>query len=292
MSLRYSYFPGCSAEATGKAYDISARAVCKKLGIDLVEIPDWNCCGATAYFSIRELESFGVSARNLALAQEMGSDDVVATCNACYTILAKTNRYLAEDENLHADINEALNAAGRSYDGSLNVRHLLDVMVNDLGCEAVSEKVTRRLSGLKVAPYYGCQASRPMGTFDDPEFPVTLDHLIEATGAEAVYYPVKTKCCGGMLMMTEEEAALRLNLELMQCARDNGADVIVTMCPLCEMNVEAYQPMVNKRFGTDFKIPVMYFTQLLGVALGISSKGLALDKQIVPVERVLAQVPA
>jgi len=292
MSLKYSYFPGCSAEATGKAYDISARAVCKKLGIDLVEIPDWNCCGATSYISIRELESFGVSARNLAIAQEMGDMDVVATCSACYTILAKTNRYLAEDEVLHDVINEALAAAGRSYDGSLTVRHLLDVIVNDLGCEAVSDKVARRLTKLKVAPYYGCQASRPKGTFDDPEFPVSLDRLLEAMGAEPVYYPVKTKCCGGMLMMTEEEAALRLNLELLQCARDNGADVIVTMCPLCETNVEAYQPMVNKRFGTDFNIPVMYFTQLLGVALGIESKRLALEKQIVPVDRVLAKVPA
>jgi len=292
MSLRYSYFPGCSAEATGKAYDISARVVCKKLGIDLVEIPDWNCCGATSYISIRELESFGVSARNLAIAQEMGDMDVVATCSACYTILAKTNRYLAEDDALHETINEALAAAGRSYDGSLTVRHLLDVIVNDLGCEAVSDKVARRLTKLKVAPYYGCQASRPKGTFDDPEFPVSLDRLLEAMGAEPVYYPVKTKCCGGMLMMTEEEAALRLNLELLQCARDNGADVIVTMCPLCEMNVEAYQSMVNKRFGTDFNIPVMYFTQLLGVALGVESKRLALDKQIVPVDKVLAKVPA
>jgi len=292
MSLRYSYFPGCSAEATGKAYDISARVVCKKLGIDLVEIPDWNCCGATSYISIRELESFGVSARNLAIAQEMGDMDVVATCSACYTILAKTNRYLAEDDALHETINEALAAAGRSYDGSLKVRHLLDVIVNDLGCGAVSDMVTRRLTKLRVAPYYGCQASRPKGTFDDPEFPVSLDRLLEAMGAEPVYYPVKTKCCGGMLMMTEEEAALRLNLELLQCARDNGADVIVTMCPLCEMNVEAYQSMVNKRFGTDFNIPVMYFTQLLGVALGVESKRLALDKQIVPVGRVLAKVPA
>ena len=292
MSLRYSYFPGCSAEATGKAYDISARVVCKKLGIDLVEIPDWNCCGATSYISIRELESFGVSARNLAIAREMGDMDVVATCSACYTVLAKTNRYLAEDDTLRENISEALAAAGRSYDGSLNVRHLLDVIVNDLGCEAVSDKVERRLTKLKVAPYYGCQASRPKGTFDDPEFPVTLDHLLEAIGAEPVYYPVKTKCCGGMLMMTEEEAALRLNLELLQCARDNGADVIVTMCPLCEMNVEAYQTMVNKRFGTDFNIPVMYFTQLLGVALGVESKRLALDKQIVPVDRILAKVPA
>jgi heterodisulfide reductase subunit B2 len=292
MTLTYSYFPGCSAEATGKPYDTSARAVCKKLDIDLVELPDWNCCGATSYFSIRELESFGVSARNLAIAQEQGGHDLVATCSACYEILAKTNRYFADDPKLHDEINEALEAAGRTYDGNIRVRHLLDVIVNDLGLEAVTAKVERRLTGLKVAPYYGCQMTRPMGEFDDPEMPVTLDKLIESIGGEPVYYPVKTKCCGGMLMMTREDAALRLCHELLKCAEHNGADVIITTCPLCEINVEAYQPMVNKAFGTDFHIPVMHFTQLLGVALGIDGRDLDLKKQIVPVDRVLAKIPA
>jgi len=292
MTLTYSYFPGCSSEATGKAYDISTRAVCDKLDIELKELPDWNCCGSTSYFSIRELESFGVSARNLAIAQEVGGMDLVATCSACYTILAKTNRYFAEDPVLHETINEALEAAGRTYDGNVNVRHILDVIVNDLGCETVAEKVTRRMTKLRVAPYYGCQATRPKGTFDDPEFPTSLDHLLEAVGAEPIYYPVKTKCCGGMLMMTQEDAALRLCHELLKCAQDNGADLIVTTCPLCEMNVEAYQKMVNKAYGTSFNIPVMYFTQLLGYALGVDSKALALQMQIVPVENVLAKVPA
>lgn len=290
--MKYSYFPGCSAEATGVAYDKSARAVAEALGIEMVELEDWNCCGSTSYFSIRELESFGVSARNLAIAQDMGGMDIIATCSACYEILAKTNRYLDEDPKLREDINEALAAAGRRYDGNVRVRHLLDVIVNDVGLEAVSAKVKRRLSKLQVACYYGCQLSRPMGLFDDPEFPVTLDHLVEAVGGEPIFYPVKAKCCGGMLIMTKEEAALRLCHELLKCAADNGADVIITTCPLCEMNVEAYQPLVNKAYGTDFHIPVMYFTQLLGVALGIDDKTLMLDKQIVPVEGVLAKVPA
>ncbi len=290
--MKYLYYPGCSAEATGKAYDASARACAAALGIELVDLEDWNCCGSTSYFSIRELESFGVSARNLAIAQEMGGHDLVATCNACYTILAKTNRYFAEDPKLKADIDEALAAAGRRYDGNVNVRHLLDVIVNDVGLDAVSAAVRRRLSKLQVACYYGCQLSRPMGAFDDPEFPVTMDRLVEAVGAEPVDYPVKTKCCGGMLMLTQEDAALKLCHELLQGAAQNDADVIITACPLCEMNVEAYQPMVNRAYGTDFHIPVMYFTQLLGVALGIDRKTLMLDKQIVPVERVLAKVPA
>lgn len=290
--MKYTYFPGCSAEATGKPYDDSARACAAKLGIELVDLEDWNCCGSTSYFSIRELESFGISARNLAIAQEMGSTDLVATCNACYTILAKTNRYIAEDHELHDEINDALAAAGRRYDGDVRVRHLLDVIVNDLGLDEVSAKVERRLTKLKVAPYYGCQLSRPMGAFDDPEFPVTLDRLLEAIGAEPVNYPAKTKCCGGMLMLTQEDAALKLCHELLKAAQDNEADVIITACPLCEMNVEAYQTLVSKAFGTDFNIPVMYFTQLLGVALGIDGPTLALDKQVIPVDGVLAKVPA
>lgn len=290
--MKYSYYPGCSAEATAVGYDVSTRAVCAKLGIELVELPDWNCCGSTSYFSVRELRSFGISARNLAIAQEMGDMDLVTTCNACYTVLAKTNRYMADNAQLRADIVEALHRAGRHYDGNVKVRHLVDVLVNDLGYDAIRERVTKPLTGVRVACYYGCQMTRPMGTFDDPEFPVTLDKLTEVAGATPVDYPCKTKCCGGMLMLTNEQAALRLCFELLKSARDSEADVIIAACPLCEMNVEAYQSRVNKEYGTDFHIPVMYFTQLLGLALGISAKDLALDKQVVPVDSVLAALPA
>jgi heterodisulfide reductase subunit B len=289
---QYLYFPGCCKHATGKPYHESAVAVCAKLGIELTELEDWNCCGSTSYISIRELEAFGVSARNLAIAQRMGGNDVIATCSACYTVLSKTNRYFAEDAELHDTINEALGVAGLKYDGNVRIRHLLDVIVNDVGLEAVSEKVTKRLSKLRVAPYYGCQLTRPYGTFDDPEFPVTMDHLLEAMGADPVYYPVKTKCCSGLFMMYNEAPALRLCYELLKCAVDNGADLIVTACSLCEMNLEAYQHLINKHYGTDFNIPVLYFTQLVGVALGIDPKELALDKQIIPADAVLAAIPA
>jgi heterodisulfide reductase subunit B len=290
--MRYTYYPVCSAEATSKAYDISARAVCKKLDVELVELEDWNCCGSTSYFSVRELESFAISARNLAIAEQMGPDDLVAICSACYTILAKTNSYLANSPKLKAEINEALAQAGRWYNGTVRVRHLVDVLVNDVGYEAISNKVERRLSKLKVAPYYGCQLSRPSGTFDDPEFPVTLDRLMEALGAEPVPFPMKAKCCGGMMMFTKEDAAVNLCYELLRCAVDAEADVIVCACPLCEINLEAYQGKVNAAMGTNFRIPVMHFTQLVGFALGCDPKDLALDKQVIPVDAVLAAVPA
>ena len=291
--MRYLYYPGCSAEATGKAYDISTRAVMEKLGVELVELDDWNCCGATSYFNVRELDSFAIAARNLAIAQQQGDEDLCVICNACYTTLAKTNRYIDESDEIREAVNGALGAVGRSYDGAKPVRHVMDVLINDVGVEAIEEKVTRRLSGLRVAPYYGCQFSRPMGAFDDVEFPTTMDRLFQTCGADVITdFDAKTDCCGGMMMLTKAEGALRLCHELLTCARQGNADVIVAACPLCEINLEAYQPQVNKAFGTDFNIPVMYFTQLAGLALGVPSKQLALDKQIVSCDRLVAAIPA
>ena len=290
--MRYLYYPGCSSEATGKAYDISARALMAKLGVELREIDDWNCCGATSYFSVRELDSFAIAARNLAIAQQQGDEDVVAICNACYTALSKTNRYMNESDEVFKAVNGALGAVGRSYDGTKRVRHVMDVLINDIGLETIADQVSRRLTGIKVAPYYGCQYSRPMGTFDDPEFPTTMDQLFKALGADVVDYPSKVKCCGGMMMMTKEDAALHMCYELLKSAADRGADVIVAACPLCEMNLEAYQPRVNATFGTNFKIPVMYFTQLAGLAFGVEPHKLAIDKQIVLCDNLLAAIPA
>jgi heterodisulfide reductase subunit B2 len=291
--MKYLYYPGCSAEATGKAYDISTRAMMQKLDVELVELDDWNCCGATSYFSVRELDSFAIAARNLAIAQQMGDDELCVICNACYTTLAKTNRYMAEDPHVFGAVQGALGAVGRSYDGKVKVRHVMDILINDVGLPAIAERVTRRLVGLRVAPYYGCQFSRPMGAFDDVQLPTTMDRLFETMGADVITkFDAKTDCCGGMMMLTREDAALRLCYELLTAARQYDADVIVAACPLCEMNLEGYQPRVNKTYGTDFNIPVMYFTQLAGVALGIGSRDLALDKQIVSCEPVLAAIPA
>jgi heterodisulfide reductase subunit B len=197
-----------------------------------------------------------------------------------------------ESDEVFKAVNGALGAVGRSYDGTKRVRHIMDVLVNDVGLETIAGKVTRRLTGIKVAPYYGCQYSRPMGTFDDPEFPTTMDAFFKALGADVVDYPSKVKCCGGMMMMTKEDAALRMCHELLKTAADKGADVMVAACPLCEMNLEAYQPRVNAAFGTHFKIPVMYFTQLAGLAFGVEPKKLAIDLQIVSCDDVLAAIPA
>lgn len=278
----FAYYPGCSLEMTASSYDKSVREVFRVLDIGLHEIEDWNCCGATMYISVKKIVAYAISARNLALAQNMGMD-ICAPCSSCYTILSKTNRHIDWDPKEREKINVALASAGLSYDKTITIRHPLDILVNDVGLEELKSKVTRPLTGLRVAPYYGCQIVRPHGYFDDVDDPVTMDQLISALGATPAYYPCKVRCCGGMLMTTEEDIALKLCMNLLQAAADNNADLIATACPLCELNLEAYQKKINAKYGTNFNIPIVYFTHLVGIALGIPAKKMGLDKMIIPV---------
>ena len=268
--MKYTYYPGCSVLATAKHYQESIDAVAGVLGIELEELDDWNCCGATAYMSVKELMSFAISARNLALAEKFHRD-LVTPCSACFTVLNKTNQYFAEYPDLRKKLGQTLEAAGLSYSGNIRVRHILDIVVNDVGNEKLASLVKRRLEGLKVAPYYGCQIVRPGTDFDDPDDPQCMDRLIEALGATAVEYSMKAKCCGASLMGTQENLALRLCKNLLLEAEKNEAHCVITVCPLCQMNLDVYQRKVNRHFGTKFNIPVLYFTQLIGLALGIPS---------------------
>lgn len=274
--MKYTYYPGCSLHSAHKGYDISCRAVSEKLGCEMIELEDWNCCGATIYMSIKEITSLAIASRNLALAEE-ARHDLVAPCSSCFTVLNKANRYLKNNAELSQKVNSCLAEANLEYHNTVRVRHPLDVLINDLGLEIISEYVEKPLTGLKVANYYGCQIVRPEKGFDDRENPMSMDNLMETIGAENVYFPLKVRCCGGMLMTTYEYVALKLSKEIIECAVENGADCIVTTCPLCQMNLEAYQEKINREFGTDFKIPIFYFTQVLGVALGIGPESLGID---------------
>lgn len=285
----YTYYPGCSLEVNNKGYDVSSRAVAEALDIKLTELEDWNCCGATAYMSVAEKESFALAARNLAIA-EKEKKELVTVCNACYTVLSKTNHYMKDDPKLANDIKEALQAANLSYNNTVKVRHLLDVLVNDIGEKTIKEKVIKPLNGFKVAPYYGCLISRPHGTFDDPEFPVTLDKLLTWVGASPVNFPTKTKCCGGMLMTTSPEVGKKLTKSILESAVTNEADCIATTCPLCHINLEAYQGEINSTFGTNFHVPIVYFTQLVGLALGIDKNKLMIKNNLISSKKLLNSV--
>lgn len=279
--MEYTYYPGCSLEASAKGYDESVRFVFKSLGQELLELEDWNCCGATYYMSTKETISLVISARNLALAEKNGRD-IVAPCSSCYTILYKTNQLLKNNPIMKAKVDQALKKDNLKYDLRVNVRHPLEVLVNDVGIETIASQVRFRLNGLKMAQYYGCQIVRPDRGLDNKEKPQMMDSLFAALGAENIYFPAKVRCCGGMLMTTYSDVALELNKEILECAHENGADLIVTTCPLCQINLEAYQNKIKKKFKIDFHLPILFFTQALGLALGGTSEELGLKRSLIP----------
>jgi heterodisulfide reductase subunit B len=276
----YAYYPGCSLSGLGKPYDESLRAVFGHLGLQLNEIPDWNCCGATSYMSVNENQAVALAARNLAIAEQM-KQEVVAPCSACYLVLSKAQHVMADYPDVARKVQAGLLAAGLEYTGHVAVRHPLDILMNDVGPAAIQARVVTPLTGYKVAPYYGCQMIRPYGAFDDPLRPVLLDRLMTLLGAEPIDYPVKARCCGGSLMGTMEDVGLRLNYLLIKEAVTRGANVMATACPLCQYNLEAYQGRMRKVFNDTCHLSIVYFTQLVGLAFGLQPKALGLQRNFV-----------
>lgn len=279
---QYAYYPGCSLESLAKDYHLSAKEVAASLGLELKEIEDWNCCGATAYFPVDELLAYTLVARNLAIAEKTGLTDFVAPCSACFKNAYYTNAYLKKDTDLADHINFALEEDNLHINGTLRVRHLIEVIMEDVGVEEIKKKTLQPLKGLRVAPYYGCQLLRPRKNHEEVENPQYFEELLSAIGAEPLEYASKTRCCGGSLIITNRKAALEMVGILLKDAIDHGADVIATTCPMCNVNVEVYQDQVNRELGTQYSIPVMHFTQLMGMAMGITSRRLGITKASVP----------
>ena len=277
---QYAYYPGCSLESLAVSYNLSAIEAARELGLELVELDDWNCCGATSYFHIDELFAHTLVARNIAIAEKEGLD-FVAPCSGCFKNAYFTNEHLKEDPDLADHINYALAADDLSLNGSTKVRHLLDVFIEDVGYEGIKEKVTTPLDGLRVAPYYGCQLVRPRKNGEEIENPQFFEKLISAIGADPVDYGSKMRCCGGSLIVTNRKAALDMVYRLLLDASNRGTDVIATICPMCNVNIEVYQKQVNREYNTNFDIPAMYFTQLIGLALGIAPGRLGIGKELV-----------
>jgi len=283
----YSYFPGCSLEKMALSYHQSTMETTRELGVELVELEDWNCCGATTYFHVDELLANSLVSRNLAMAEKTGHD-LVAPCSACYKNAYFTNAYLKEDPDLADHINYALEADNLHFSGTIQVKHLMEVFVDDMKLEEIESKATHPLSGLRVAPYYGCQIVRPKKDHEDVENPQFFEDLMSAIGAAPIDYSYRLRCCGGSLIITSREAALTLVRDLLQNAADNDAEVIATACPMCQTNLECYQIQVNQEFGTNFSIPIMYFTQLLGLAMGIKPKKLGIGTEFISANGVVS----
>ncbi len=285
----YSFYPGCSSERLTSAsnYMVSVEAMCKKLDVQLNEIPDWNCCGASiGYAEGGELPRHVMNARNLAISEQVNKgQDVVATCAACWLGARETKDRLAHDSDLLAETNEALREAGMNlqYKGEQEVRHMVEVLIEDLGYDELKKPVVKSLEGIKFAGYVGCQTNRPFGivgeSFENPKY---LDKLVEIVGGEPVEkYDQKVTCCGGALAFSEPEKSQAQIKKIIESAYDHGAEMIVTPCPVCQMNVEVYQGQINKRYGTKFNMPVTYYSQLMAVAYGGSAKDAGLDGQII-----------
>lgn len=289
----YSYFPGCSLEKMALSYHQSTMETTREIGVELKELDDWNCCGATTYFHVDELLAYSLTARNLALAEKAGHD-LVAPCSACYKNAYFTSAYLKEDPDLADHINYALEADNLKYSGNIEVKHLMEIFVDEKGLQEIGSKVTHPLSGLRVAPYYGCQIVRPKKDHIDVENPQFFEQLMTAIGATPVDFTYRLRCCGGSLIITSREAALNLVRDLLQNAQDSEAEVIATACPMCQTNLECYQMQVNQEFSTDFSIPIMYFTQLLGLSMGIAPKKLGIGTEFIKTDKVLtyAKEPA
>jgi heterodisulfide reductase subunit B len=292
--MKYLYYPGCSLKCSGRSYEESLLAVFDELKIDYTEINDWNCCGATAYMSVDEINAFTIAARNLALAEKQFENEkeinLIAPCAACYMVLLKTQNYMDQKPDLRARIYMALKEAGLSNERRVKVRHPLDVFINDIGIDVIRNAKKNSLKGIKVASYYGCQTVRPYSTFDDARDPSTMDDIVKALGAEPVDWSLKTRCCGGSLTGTVPEVGLPLTYVILEEAAKCGSDVIVTACPLCQFNLECYQKNINKKYHENLNIPVIYFSQLMGLAFGIPQNELGIHRLFIKPEKVCKEL--
>jgi heterodisulfide reductase subunit B len=304
---RYAYYPGCSLHASAKEYDASWRAVCERLGIELAEMVDWSCCGTVHATTVDRTMSVALSARNLAIAEAMELD-VIAPCSGCFKNLRTADEALKRDDGLRQEVNASLSRpvrgsgaeakAGAKYKTS--VHHPLyviagsDQALHDIGL-GEPEDLPRPLRGLAVAPYYGCVLTRPASSagfepLDDPEDPQSLDRLLNALGADVVPFEAKTKCCGGAVLVSHTDVALDLSGQVLKQAKEAGAECLVVACPMCQMALDAYQSKIERQMGEQMNLPILYFTQLMGLAMGIDERRLGLGRLFVSPNRVLSQV--
>lgn len=280
----YTYFPGCSLRGTAREYDLSVRAVFGALGVSLNELDGWVCCGATSAHSTSRLLATSLAAANLAKAARQGNN-VVAACASCYSRLLHGQHDLESDPALAAKVR----AAGVQYEGNVAVLHVLDLLLDDVGLKAIEERVHGKLKGLTVACYYGCLITRPRKLIqkEDPEHPHRMDDVLRACGATCVEWAFANECCGGGLAMARPDVVAELSHRILADASAAGADLVAVACPMCQTNLEMRQADIRRTHGVNHNLPVVYFTQLLGVALGLDQESLGLNRLLInPMPRI------
>ncbi len=279
--MELAYYPGCSLHASSALYDIQNRMVFRRLGVELKEIDDWNCCGATSASKTNDFLSIALPARNLGIADASGLSDIVIPCSSCYSRMLVSQKRLAEDPALKALINSELS---KKVEGRTRILSILEVLVPRAESGEIAEKTTKKLEGLKPACYYGCLLTRfpsDIAVPDDVENPQGMEKVCKALGAEPLDWGYKTDCCGASAAVNDADQSLLLMSRIMKDALARGANCFVTTCPMCQMNLDAYQDEVGKKYGIAGRLPVYFLTELLGVAMGMKPGELQIDRHFV-----------
>lgn len=283
--MKYAYYPGCSLHATAVDYNESTLAVAEALGIDLVEVPEWSCCGSTPAHCTDELLATALPAKNMIAAKTV-ADEIAVCCSACFSRFKFAQKHIEGKENIRAKLSEIMPIEQAQ---SIKVRHLLEILIKDIGVEKIAE-AKQCDPGLKVACYYGCLLTRPpkVTNLDDVEDPRFMDDLLAAAGMETVAWPYKTECCGASFSLTRTEIVLRLAADILQMAKEAEADCISVACPLCHANLDMRQSDIEKKLGLKYDIPIFYFTQLLGLAFGLEKSRLGIGRSLVDCKELLS----
>lgn len=289
--MKYAIFLGCTVPVRNLSYELSARRAAAALGVEFVDIPEFSCCGYPVK-SVHHETSLLLAARNLALAEERGLD-ICTLCSACTSVLTETSRELAANEVLSEKVNRRLGAVGRKYSGKVRVKHFARVLYEDVGLDAIEKAVKRPLDSFRIASHYGCHYLKPSeiyDRFDHPEAPQSLDKLVAATGAEAVDYATKKECCGGAILGVDEEIALRMARAKLDDIKASGADAINLICPFCSVMYGANQRKIQAKYGAKYDLPILYYPQILGLAMGIDAEELGLSQNPIKPKALLAKI--
>ena len=289
--MKYSLFLGCTIPARSRNYELSARAIALRLDLEFIDIEEFSCCG----FPLEASDETGailLAARNLCLAEEKGLD-ICALCSACASMLTKTAFHLNNNQNLREQINKELSKIGKEYKGTINVRHFARILLEDIGLERIKEEIPRDLKGLKVATHYGCHYLKPSYIyegFDDPQYPLTLELILEAVGVTNIQYRRKKDCCGGPVLLSDESVALTVAQEKLKYVKETGTDCMNLVCPFCSLMFDANQKGIETKFETEFNIPVLYLPQIVGLAMGFGRKELGLNLNSVSTKELTAKL--
>jgi len=284
--MEFALFLGCTIPARLNQYESSSRAVLEKLGVGLVDIREFNCCG----YPLRNID-FKVfilsSARNLALAEKKNLN-VMTLCKCCYGSLKKADYLLKENASLKKEVNATLEKEGLTYEGRIEVKHLLSVLHKDIGIEAIKGKIPMTFKGLKIATHYGCHALRPSQVvgFDDPVAPTLFDQLVEATGAESIEWPMKLECCGAPLWGVNDKLSMDLTLKKLTDGKKSGADYVCAACPYCHIQFDTVQKMILSQRNVNHPLPSILYTQLLGMSMGVEKRSLGLEMNEIPISQI------